>query len=135
MVPLRATLHHRDGEYTLKPTEPISGIVKMETDHASTKARQWLYGSPAPQKIVADLEEMGISQVEIMETGDSAYELSFSQLEASLLFTGEKTTIKTNKVESRKLLKEILLRSLHVVSSSSTYSSSSFKRNGNSMEQ
>lgn len=86
--------------------------VKQEACNYNRKPRR-LFGTISPQDILALLEEMSVDQVEIIEISDSRAILKFPQLEATLEMEGSKTKIVASKEESRKLLKEVLLRLLN----------------------
>lgn len=98
--------------------------IKMEVDPSpSSQAPVDLdrprrtFGSPVPMDILTDLEELSVSAIEIdsaqdAESGEETLTIRLPQLEASIVMKKGKTLIQTKKEESRKLLKQLLLKHL-----------------------
>lgn len=104
-------------------------VVKMEVDPSPSQSHSYssavdldrprrTFGSPVPMDILTELEELSVSAIEIdsaqdAESGEETLTIRLPQLEASLVMKKGKTLILTKKEESRKLLKQLLLKHLH----------------------
>lgn len=120
------------------PIEPIESVIKMEVDqppsnsgnsnahtHTSSFATKdqvpnekprRTFGSPMPVDILSDLEELSITAISVDTAGDDldgeTVTISLPQLEAVLVMKKGKTTISTKREDSRKLLKQLILKHL-----------------------
>lgn len=107
-----------DGQPSLAQSSPSSSSTPAtsSSSRAGSERPRRTYGSPVPIEILNELEEMSINVVEVESNEDpiqgETITIRLPQLEASLVMRKGKTTIQTKKEESRKLLKQLILKHL-----------------------
>jgi hypothetical protein len=132
---VKGQLSHRDGSFMIHP--PFLDHSLESTSTTSSSSTQYpypssksvkqshglLFGSFAPSQILEDLESLGIDQFEYLENDEdspqsssekSVIRVRIPQLEATICFSNSlsATRVISNKIESRKLLKEVIMRHL-----------------------
>lgn len=112
----RATVKMEVDQPSNTSTTPSASSSQYRSSTFSSNTRK-LYGSPVPLKLLAELEEMGINDVQLESVDEGSMQevirMRLPQLEATLEMHGtNRTKIVTKREDSRKLLKALVLKHL-----------------------